>query len=144
MTEPRMRMRQKGQQFATPDLEAYLIAFGDDRNPLPETVRVLDEIVTDYIIETCHAAALCASYSRRAKIKVDDFKFTLRKDPKKLGRVTELLQKDKEIKKSRRAFDVDDDAATKEVVGAVKEKDKDDGDGKTEDGRKSKKLKTVK
>ncbi|TKA75780.1 hypothetical protein B0A49_03287, partial [Cryomyces minteri] len=52
--------------------------------------------------------------------------------------------KDKEIKKSRRAFDVDDDAATKEVVGAVKEKDKDDGDGKTEDGRKSKKLKTVK
>ncbi|EKG21599.1 transcriptionfactorTFIIDcomplexsubunitTaf13 [Macrophomina phaseolina MS6] len=37
MTEPRMRMRQKGQQFDTRDLEAYLIAFGDDRNPLPET-----------------------------------------------------------------------------------------------------------
>lgn len=28
-------------------VEAYLIAFGDDRNPLPETVRILDEIITE-------------------------------------------------------------------------------------------------
>jgi len=68
-----MRVRQKGQQFATADresacakgaarrrgpvretvadrcsaVEAYLIAFGDDMQPLPETVKVLDEIVTE-------------------------------------------------------------------------------------------------
>ncbi|KAL0263468.1 hypothetical protein SLS55_002448 [Diplodia seriata] len=114
MTEPRMRMRQKGQQFDTRDLEAYLIAFGDDRNPLPETVRVLDEIITDFIIETCHEAALCASYSRRAKIKVDDFKFILRKDPVKLGRVTELLNKEKEIKSQRKVFAVDDEQIGKD------------------------------
>lgn len=68
MAEPRMRVRQKGQQFATQDrtlprrhlrvpqrqptdhgktVEAYLIAFGDDMHPLPETVKVLDEIVTE-------------------------------------------------------------------------------------------------
>ncbi|KAK8244203.1 transcription initiation factor IID, 18kD subunit-domain-containing protein [Phyllosticta capitalensis] len=113
MTEPRMRMRQKGQQFDTRDLEAYLVAFGDDRHPLPETIRVLDEIITDFIIETCHEAALCASYSRRAKIKVDDFKFILRKDPVKLGRVTELLNKEKEIRTQRKVFAVDDDALPK-------------------------------
>ncbi|KAK7732783.1 hypothetical protein SLS57_000726 [Botryosphaeria dothidea] len=128
MTEPRMRMRQKGQQFDTRDLEAYLIAFGDDRNPLPETVRVLDEIITDFIIETCHEAALCASYSRRAKIKVDDFKFILRKDPVKLGRVTELLNKEKEIKSQRKVFAVDDeqigkDETLKEEVKKGKRKD---------------------
>ena len=71
MTEPRMRLRQKGQQFPTQDckshslspftpqrptnvttVEAFLLAFGDNDYPLPETVRVLDEIITDYIIGT--------------------------------------------------------------------------------------------
>ncbi|KAF1814497.1 TFIID-18kDa-domain-containing protein [Eremomyces bilateralis CBS 781.70] len=106
--EPRMRPRHKGQQFPVADLEAYLYAFGDDRNPLPETVKVLDEIIVDYVIETCHAAALCASYSRRSKIKVDDFKFALRRDPKKLGRVVELLNKQKDLQREKRLFDVDE------------------------------------
>ncbi|KAK7542246.1 transcription initiation factor IID, 18kD subunit-domain-containing protein [Phyllosticta citribraziliensis] len=128
MTEPRMRMRQKGQQFDTRDLEAYLVAFGDDRHPLPETVRVLDEIITDFVIETCHEAALCASYSRRAKIKVDDFKFILRKDPVKLGRVTELLNKDKEIRTQRKVFAVDDEQIGKDEGKEEKRK------GKRKDG----------
>ena len=113
MTEPRQRARQKGQQFASADLEAYLAAFGDDFNPLPETVKTLDEIVTDYIIETCHSAAQCAAYSHRQKIKVDDFKFALRKDPKKLGRVTELLQMDKDIKRARKIAEVDEEQVMK-------------------------------
>lgn len=110
MTEPRQRARQKGQQFATADLEAYLAAFGDDFNPLHETVKTLDEIITDYIIETCHAAAQCAAYSHRQKIKVDDFKFALRKDPKKLGRVTELLQMEKDIRRARKIAEVDEES----------------------------------
>lgn len=128
-------------------MEAYLVAFGDDPRPLPETVRILDEIVTElvylcldsprartspmsssldstniktktdplittsFIIETCHSAALCAQISHRAKIKVDDFKFALRKDPKKLGRVTELLSMDRTIKKARKAFDDEGEGA---------------------------------
>lgn len=67
-----------------------------------------------FIIETCHAAAQCAATSHRAKIKVDDFKFALRKDPKKLGRVTELLAMDKDIRKKRKAFDYEDEAVAKE------------------------------
>ncbi|KAJ6201688.1 transcription initiation factor IID, 18kD subunit-domain-containing protein [Bipolaris maydis] len=119
MTEPRMRLRQKGQQFPTQDLEAFLLAFGDNDYPLPETVRVLDEIITDYIIETCHEAASVAHHARRAKIKLDDFKFMLRRDTGKLGRVSEMLETDKELKRKRKAFDTDEGAvlADRERVG---------------------------
>ncbi|KAI9811615.1 MAG: Transcription initiation factor TFIID subunit 13 [Pycnora praestabilis] len=123
MTEPRARAaRHKGQQNFYSDLKALLYAYGDDREPLPETIKVLDEIVTDYIIETAHSAASSATYSRRAKIKVDDFKFALRKDPSKLGRVQELLEMDKELKKARQAFNPEDDKFA--AVGLVGKGDK--------------------
>ena len=83
----------------------FLYAFGDDKDPLPETVRVLDEIVTDYIIETCHVAARSADVTGRQKIKVDDFRFAIRNDEMATGRVKELLQIDKELKDSRKQFD---------------------------------------
>lgn len=35
--------------FDTQTVEAFLIAFGDDDHPLPETVKCLDEIVTEYV-----------------------------------------------------------------------------------------------
>lgn len=69
-----------------------------------------------FIIETCHEAALSASYSRRTKIKVDDYKFILRRDGQKLGRVTELLTLDKDIKSKRKAFVVDEDQLGKAEV----------------------------
>ena len=87
-------------------MRALLYAFGDDQDPLPETVRVLDEIVTDFIIETCHQAARSASYSNRQKIKVDDFKFAIRGNEAMLGRVQELLGMDKELKEARKQFDM--------------------------------------
>ena len=73
-------------------------------------MRVLDEIITDYIIETCHEAASVAHHARRAKIKLDDFKFMLRRDTGKLGRVSEMLETDKELKRKRKAFDTDEGA----------------------------------
>ncbi|KAH9876183.1 hypothetical protein J1614_004062 [Plenodomus biglobosus] len=95
-------------------VEAFLLAFGDNDYPLPETVRVLDEIITDYIIETCHEAASVAHHARRAKIKLDDFKFMLRRDTGKLGRVSEMLETDKELKRKRKAFDTDEGAVMAE------------------------------
>jgi transcription initiation factor TFIID subunit 13 len=80
----------------------FLYAFGDDYQPLPETIRVLDEIITDFVIETCHQAARSASYSNRQKIKVDDFKFSVRNNEAMLGRVQELLTMDKELKEARK------------------------------------------
>ena len=65
-------------------------------------MRVLDEIITDFIIETCHQAARSATYSNRQKIKVDDFKYTIRNNDGMLGRVQELLSIDKELKEARK------------------------------------------
>ncbi|KXT02638.1 hypothetical protein AC578_1162 [Pseudocercospora eumusae] len=105
MAEPRARVRTKGQFFNTQDLGELLYAFGDSSQPLSSTMAVLDEILTDFIIETCHAAALCASYSRRQKIKIDDFRWVLRKNPALLGRVNEQLFREKYIKSQRRLVD---------------------------------------
>ncbi|MCJ1293954.1 Transcription initiation factor TFIID subunit 13 [Xylographa carneopallida] len=107
MTEVRARAaRHKGQLNFEAELKALLYAYGDVPTPLPETVRVLDEIVTDFVIETCHQAARSATYSNRQKIKVDDFKFAIRGNEAMLGRVQELLGMDKELKEARKQFDV--------------------------------------
>lgn len=86
-------------------MKAFLFAFGDASSPLPETVRVLDEIITDYIIETCQIAARAAEYSGRQKIKTEDFKFAIRRDDLASGRVNDLLSTEKEIRKARKQFD---------------------------------------
>ncbi|GAB7348293.1 hypothetical protein MBLNU459_g6273t1 [Dothideomycetes sp. NU459] len=150
MAEPRMRLRQKGQQFGENELAGLLQAFGDDSNPLKSTMLALDEIITDFIIETCHAAALSASYSRRQKIKVDDFKWVLRRDARKLGRVTEIFFAEKIIRENRKAFNFGEDAGVTAIAkkgkggvgagGALAEiaGEGEDGD---EGGRKKKKRK---
>jgi transcription initiation factor TFIID subunit 13 len=117
----------------SPSVRHLLHAYGDPtphpslkQEPLPETLRVLDEIVTDFVIETCHSAAACATYARRQKIKVDDFRFAIRRDPAKLGRVQELLRMERELKEARRAFDQNDDrlAAGESAEGGKKGKGK--------------------
>lgn len=102
---------------------------------------MLDEIVTDFILEICHNAAQYANYSRRQKIKVDDFRFALRRDPNKLGRVQELLRMERELKEARKAFDQNDDqvANLKDPVGRKGfEELAESVDGGTAGGKKSK------
>ncbi|KAF8418547.1 transcription initiation factor IID, 18kD subunit-domain-containing protein [Tirmania nivea] len=62
-----------------------------------QSVELLDDLVTEYIVDMCYKAAKMATYVRRNKIKVDDFKFALRRDLKKLGKVKELLLMSKVI-----------------------------------------------
>lgn len=122
----------------TCSVEAFLLAFGDNDYPLPETVRILDEIVTDYIIETCHEAASVAHHARRAKIKLDDFKFMLRRDTGKLGRVSEMLETDKELKRKRKAFDTDEGAVMADKGAAAADADaahKENGEERPKMGR---------
>lgn len=76
---------------------------------------MLDEIVTDFVLELCHGAAQVAHHARRQKIKVDDFRFALRRDPNKLGRVQELLRMERELKEARKAFDQNDDQVAKDA-----------------------------
>ncbi|KAJ5185936.1 Histone-fold [Penicillium cf. griseofulvum] len=123
MAEPRARMaRHKGQMNFQNELRLLLLAYGDPsphpsfpNEPLPETVRVLDEIVTDFVLELSHGAAQVAHHARRQKIKVEDFRFALRRDPNKLGRVQELLRMERELKEARKAFDQNDDQVAKEA-----------------------------
>ncbi|EMC97672.1 hypothetical protein BAUCODRAFT_46147, partial [Baudoinia panamericana UAMH 10762] len=120
MAEPRVRARPHGLYFSQTDLTELLHAFGDPATttyptstqnrttsnaPLDTTLSTLDELLTTFILETCHAAAQSASYSRRAKIKVDDFKFVLRHDERLLGRVLEQMWKERGIKAERRMFE---------------------------------------
>ena len=107
MTEPRARPRTKGSTFSPPDLTDLLYAYGSSPRPVPSTLTTLDEILTDFIIETCHAAALSASYSRRQKIKVDDFKWVLRQDERLLGRVLEQLWRERTLREERRVMDLE-------------------------------------
>ncbi|KAK7190872.1 hypothetical protein DPSP01_007862 [Paraphaeosphaeria sporulosa] len=145
MTEPRMRQRGKGPQWEQRDLESFLIAYGDTAPPLKATVLTLDEIITDYIIETCHEAAAVATHARRQKIKLDDFKFMLRRDTAKLGRVSELLETDKELKRKRKAFDTDEGAVVDTVEEVPGEKGKRgkkvEGGGEGDEGERKKKRK---
>jgi len=48
------------------------------------------------------------------KLRTDDLLHVLRHDPKKLARVEELLFMNEELKKARRAFDIDEDPSVKE------------------------------
>lgn len=108
MAEPRARQRGKGQVFNTGDLTDLLYAFGDHHRtraspaPLASTIQCFDEILTDFVIEICHSAALSASYSRRQKIKVDDFKWVARKNEDMLGRAMEHLWRERVMKDDRR------------------------------------------
>lgn len=127
MSEPRQRARPKGPQFPSQELSALLSAYGDalptstnpSNTPLPETIRVLDEIITDFILETCHIASIPAELSHRSKIKLDDFKFALRKDERKLGRMMELLGLQKRLTQQRRAFDTEEGEVARREAGLL-------------------------
>ncbi|KAI9794771.1 MAG: Transcription initiation factor TFIID subunit 13 [Peltula sp. TS41687] len=132
MTEPRARAgHHKGQQNFTKELKLLMYAYGDDVAPLDETTKVFDEIVTDFIISSCHEAALCATHARRQKIKVDDFRFALRRDAQKLGRVQELLAMDRLLRTYRKTFNANDDrlAAATAAAAAAVAGGNDDADG---------------
>lgn len=81
----------------------------------------MDEIVTDFILEMSHGAAQAASYAGRQKVKVDDFRFALRRDESKLGRVQELLRMERELKEARKAFDQNDDQVANLNLGLRKD-----------------------
>ncbi|KDN41668.1 TFIID-18kDa-domain-containing protein [Tilletiaria anomala UBC 951] len=94
-----------------------MYAFGDVRNPNPAAAAILEEMTIDFLIDLCMRARpsplavpqVDQSYPPvgRLKVKVDDFKHALRKDPKKLNRLEELLYMDTQIKQTKKTLDVD-------------------------------------
>ncbi|KAL3825975.1 hypothetical protein ACJIZ3_022004 [Penstemon smallii] len=89
------------------DLHHMMYGFGDDANPLPETVALVEDIVVDYVTELVHKAQDVAT--KRGKLLTEDFLFLIRKDLPKLNRCTELLSMNEELKQARKAFEVDEE-----------------------------------
>ncbi|KAB2061788.1 hypothetical protein ERO13_A10G101800v2 [Gossypium hirsutum] len=85
------------------DLQHMMYGFGDDPNPLPETVALVEDIVVEY----AHKAQDIGS--KRGKLSVEDFLYLIRKDLPKLNRCTELLSMQEELKQARKAFEVDEE-----------------------------------
>ncbi|GAA5824679.1 hypothetical protein JCM5353_000802 [Sporobolomyces roseus] len=85
------------------DLGPMMYGFGDDYNSAPDTIALMEELVIDHITDICLQASKISS--NRGKIKVDDFRFALRNDPKKLARLDELLFMQEEISRARRGFE---------------------------------------
>ncbi|KAL7624510.1 hypothetical protein AAE478_006075 [Parahypoxylon ruwenzoriense] len=114
--EPRARAgKNVGKETFNPkEVSALLYAYGDIQHPLPETVRVLDDIVTEFLEGVCFEASRHAQVAGRQKLKFDDFEFALRRNPQYLGKVKSMIEKRQKIKEMRRTFDQEDDALAKE------------------------------
>ncbi|KAJ8748282.1 hypothetical protein K2173_000854 [Erythroxylum novogranatense] len=89
------------------DLQHMMYGFGDDPNPLPETVALVEDIVVEYVTDLAHKAQDIGS--KRGKLSVEDFLYVIRKDLAKLNRCTELLSMQEELKQARKAFEVDEE-----------------------------------
>uniref|UniRef100_A0A0D9V0H5 Transcription initiation factor TFIID subunit 13 n=1 Tax=Leersia perrieri TaxID=77586 RepID=A0A0D9V0H5_9ORYZ len=109
------------------DLQHMMYGFGDDPNPLPETVALVEDIVVEYVTDLAgtpntsqqfgkpadftlpqvHKAQNVAS--KRGKLLTEDFLYLIRKDVRKLHRATELLSMNEELKQARKAFDVNEE-----------------------------------
>jgi hypothetical protein len=107
-----------------------LFAFGDAASPLSSTARALDDAVTDFVVDLCHDAEARARTAGRSKVKVDDFTFALRGDRAKVGRIQELSELERYIRRERQSFN-----PKKQLKAAVKEAGPEEGAG-TGRGRK--------
>ncbi|CAI2736579.1 unnamed protein product [Schistosoma spindalis] len=87
------------------EIRSMLYAFGDDENPLPETVSLVEDIAVRHIIEMTKKAL---RIGKPGKISVEDVTYLVRRDPKKFSRVKELLLLSEELRRARKAFEEDE------------------------------------
>lgn len=85
----------------TNSLSKMMYGGGDDENPMPETVQLMEHIITDFIQSFCIEAQMLADQNERT-IRVEDFLFLIRKDIHKYQRVSELLEFFSDLKELRK------------------------------------------
>lgn len=81
------------------ELKYMMHGFGDDSSPYEETVDLIEELVIEFISEMTLKAM---EVGRSGKISEKDIEFLVRKDPRKLARLEELLQMNEELKIMRK------------------------------------------
>ncbi|KAK2070966.1 hypothetical protein P8C59_005424 [Phyllachora maydis] len=124
--EPRARAgRNLGKMnFTHNELAQMLYGNGDVKTPLADTVRVLDEIVTDFIQSISIDAIRTANHAGRQKVKFEDFEFAMRRNPLYMGRIQEVFEKKKEIEAARKGFVVDEAQLVRDADREEKSTDK--------------------
>ncbi|KAL2131472.1 hypothetical protein VTI74DRAFT_4983 [Chaetomium olivicolor] len=130
--EPRARAGKNvgKMNFGHNELAQLLYGHGDVRAPLNETVRVLDEILTEFIQGVSFEATRAAQHAGRQKVKFEDFEFAMRRNPFYMGKIQEVFEKKKEIEAARKGFSIEDQLmkdADKEEKAAEKEREKGSG-----------------
>jgi transcription initiation factor TFIID subunit 13 len=120
-----------------PTVAQLLYGHGDVRAPLNETVRVLDEILTEFIQGVSFEATRAAQHAGRQKVKFEDFEFAMRRNPDYMGKIQEMFEKKKEIEAARKGFNIEDQLmkdTDKEEKAAEKDRDR---SGPSKRGRKA-------
>lgn len=130
--EPRARAGKNvgKMNFGFAELRQILYGSGDAREPLPETMRLLDEIATDFIQSLSFEAARIGHYSGRQKIKYEDFEFALRRNPLFLGKVREMFEMSKEVKDARKMPGIGEGNLAKGDMNDLAKLGDEDGDAK--------------
>ncbi|KAK1826334.1 transcription initiation factor IID, 18kD subunit-domain-containing protein [Podospora conica] len=108
--EPRARAGKNvgKMNFGQNELSQLLYGHGDSQAPLPETARVLDEVLTDFIQGVSFEATRAAHHAGRQKVKFEDFEFAMRRNPRFMGKIQEVFEKKKEIEAARKILNVED------------------------------------
>lgn len=127
--EPRARAGKNvgKMNFNHNELAQLLYGHGDVKAPLPDTVRVLDEITTDFIQGVSFEATRAAHHAGRQKVKFEDFEFAMRRNPRFMGKIQEVFEKKKEIEAARKNFSIEDQLmkdADREEKNAEKQAEK--------------------
>lgn len=111
-TGPARPAEKRKRGLFTKELRSMMYGYGDDSDPLPETMLLVEDIVVDYITEMMHKAQDLAG--SRGRPSTEDIMFLVRKDPRKYARVKELLSMNEELKRARKAFEVDEEKLANE------------------------------
>jgi transcription initiation factor TFIID subunit 13 len=90
----------------TRDLRPMMYGFGDAPQTLPSTVDLMEEMVLEYIMGITQRAGDLGR--KRGRFRTEDLIFLVRKDPKRYARIEELLYMNEELKRARRAFEIED------------------------------------
>lgn len=99
-----------------------MYGFGDARNPDMQSVEIMEALTISFLTDLCHRCRPAPQafptsrgypYATRGKVKMEDLKFALRKDEKKLARLEELLYLEGIINGAKKILstDVVDDVA---------------------------------
>lgn len=90
------------------EIEDMLYGFGDESPSDVETVTLVEALAAQYI-ENLTAQALVVA-DMRGKLDEDCFKFVVRKDNAKFGRIQKLLTAHEEIKQANKSWKEDDES----------------------------------